>query len=111
MAQISIISSYDSGTSSSQSRSYEYKKKSTVRRKLKILTNLEFPLIQKSGLFENEFTLFGKGLIVFGKIESAAVSSNPEIQYQNMVGRKGQIWNFRRVVIRNSSFSWRELRS
>jgi hypothetical protein len=55
MAQISIISNDDSGTSSRKSRSYEYKVKSTVRSKLEILTNLEVPLIQN--IWISEFIL------------------------------------------------------
>lgn len=80
MAQISIISSYDSGTSSSQSRSYEYKMKSIVRRKLKILTNLENPLIHNIMIFRDDLA-YSESLTAYGKVECSIESSNNGIHY------------------------------
>lgn len=78
-----------SGNSRNLSKSYEYKMMSVIRSKLKTLTNLEFPLIQKSGLFENDLTIFGKNLTTYGKVENSINPLDFQFQSQNMVGRKG----------------------
>ena len=49
------------------SKTYEYKMKSTIRKKLDTLFNTELPLIQNSGLFPRNLTAFGKNLTAFGK--------------------------------------------
>lgn len=69
--------------------SHEYKIKSQIKKKLRILSSLEIPLLVKKGIFSDVLTLFGKNLTTFGKVENCANITNPEIQYQNMVGRKG----------------------
>ncbi len=58
-------------------------------KELKILSNLEIPLIEKSGLFNDDLTVFGKTLTTYGKIASPIHSSNIDNCAQNMVGRKG----------------------
>jgi hypothetical protein len=63
--------------------------KSDIRKKLKIFTNLEFPIIQKSGIFSEDLTVFGKTLTVYGKDDIPINSSNIENCAENMVGRKG----------------------
>ena len=63
--------------------------KSAIRRKLKILSNLEIPLIQKSGLFKDDLTIVGKDLTTYSKVDNPMNSSNIENCAQNMVGRKG----------------------
>jgi hypothetical protein len=63
--------------------------KSQIRTKLKIFTNLEFPLIQKSGILSDYLTPFGKDLTANGKVDNPINFSNIEIHAQNMVGRKG----------------------
>jgi hypothetical protein len=77
------------GNNSDISKSYEYKMKSDIRKKLKIFTNLEFPIIQKSGIFSEDLTVFGKTLTVYGKDDIPINSSNIENCAENMVGRKG----------------------
>ena len=78
-----------SGTYANLSKSYEYKMKSDIRRKLKILSNLEIPLIQKSGLFKDDLTVFGKDLTTNSKVDNPINYSNTENCAQNMVGREG----------------------
>ena len=75
--------------SKSISKSHEYKIKSEIRKKLKILTNLEFPVIQKSGLFSEDLTEFSKYLTAFSKVDNSINSSNIQNCAQNMVGREG----------------------
>ena len=77
------------GNNPNVSKSYGYKMKSEIRNKLKILKNLELPILQKSGIFSNDLTAFGKGLTIYSKAENCANPSNPLIQSQIMVGRKG----------------------
>ena len=71
------------------SKTYQYKMKSSIKRKWHTFLNLELPLLQKSGIISDNLTVFGKDLTVFGKIENSINSSNIENCGQNMVGRKG----------------------
>jgi hypothetical protein len=71
------------------SASFEYKIKSQIRKKLRILSSLELPLLEKSGIFSDDLTLFGKSLTIYGKAEYSINSSKNGIQSQNMVGREG----------------------
>ena len=70
------------GNNSNISKSYGYKMKSEIRRKLRIFGNLEFPLIQKSGIFSEDLTAFGKNLTVNGKVNNSISSLNNEIPSQ-----------------------------
>jgi hypothetical protein len=70
-------------------KSYEYKMKCTIRKKLHTLTKLELPLIQNSGFFSNDLTVFGKNLTTIGKVDNSINSSNSKNCAQNIVGRKG----------------------
>jgi hypothetical protein len=70
------------GKNSNVSKSYEYKMKSDIRNKLKILTNLELPIIKKCGIFSEDLTIFGKSLTVFGKVDNSINSSNLQIPSQ-----------------------------
>ena len=38
--------------------------KSDIRKKVKIFANLELPMLQKSGLFSDSLTVFGKNLTI-----------------------------------------------
>lgn len=51
------------------SKSYEYKLKSSIKRKIKDFTNLELPLLKKTGLIPHDLdlTVFGKNLTVYSK--------------------------------------------
>jgi hypothetical protein len=71
------------------SKAYEYRMKSNIRKKLRIFAELEFPLIQKSGIFPESLTVFGKDLTTFSKEDNPLNTSNIENCVQNMVGRKG----------------------
>src|SRR5437867_11203815 len=71
------------------SKAYQYKIKSVIRKKLEILTNVEIPLIQKTGIFSNDLTLFGKNLTTYGKVSDPINCLNFENFAQNMVGWKG----------------------
>lgn len=51
--------------------------------------NLEFPLIQKSRIFLEDLTVYGKNLTIFSKVDNSLNSSSNEICAQNMMGRKG----------------------
>jgi hypothetical protein len=62
------------------SKTYEYKMKSTIRKKLDNLLKTELPLIQNSGLYPENLTVFGKTLTVFGKVDNLINSSNLQIQ-------------------------------
>jgi hypothetical protein len=77
------------GNNHNVSKAYQYKMKSEIRKKLKILNNLELPILQKSGIFSEDLTVFGNDLTVFGKVDNTINSSNIENCAQNMVGRKG----------------------
>jgi hypothetical protein len=77
------------GNSPNISKSYEYKMKSIIRKKIESFLNLELPLIQKSEMFSDNLTAFGKDLTVFGKVDNPLNSSNTENCAQNMVGREG----------------------
>jgi len=77
------------GNNANVSKSYQYKMKCTIRKRLHTLTKLELPLIEDSGLFSDILTLFGKNLTTIGKVDNPINSSNNEICAQNMVGRKG----------------------
>ena len=68
---------------------HEYKIKSQMRKKLKILATLELPLLEKAGIFSDELTIFGKILTAYGKVGNTINSLNFENCAQNMVGRKG----------------------
>ena len=50
---------------------------------------MEIPLIHKSGMFDNDLTIFGKNLTTYGKDDNISFYPIPPIQSQNMVGRKG----------------------
>jgi hypothetical protein len=71
------------------SKSYQYKMKSSIRRKLQTFFNLELPLLQKSGIISDDLTLFGKDLTTIGKVDNSINPANLQIQTQNMMGRKG----------------------
>ena len=71
------------------SKTYQYKMKSSIKRKWRNFLNFELPLLQKSGIISDNLTIFGKNLTIFGKVENSINSSNLEIQSQDMVGRKG----------------------
>jgi hypothetical protein len=83
--------------------------KSEIREKIRIYQELEFPLLVKSELMDA--TTICNTVTTNCNTNDPTNSSNPEIQNQNMVGRKGPIWNFRWVGIRIPSFSWKELAS
>ena len=63
--------------------------KSNIRKKLQIFIGLELPLIQKSGLFSNDLTIFGKNLTIYSKVDNSINPSDFQNCAQNMVGRKG----------------------
>lgn len=65
------------GNGSNISKSYEYKMKSDIRKKLKFF-NLELPLIHRSRIFSDDLTVFGKNLAIFSKTENSTNSSIPE---------------------------------
>jgi hypothetical protein len=77
------------GNNGNVSKSYQYKMKSSIKRKCNTFLNLELPLLQKTGIISDNLTLFSKDLTVFGKVDSCLNSLKTEIQSQNMVGRKG----------------------
>ncbi len=77
------------GNRTSVSKSYEYKMKSNIRKKLSIFAMVEIPLIQNSGIFSKDFTALGKDLTVFGKDDNSINYLNIENSFSNMVGRKG----------------------
>ncbi len=65
------------------SKSYEYKIKSTIRKKLDTLYKFELPLIQNSRIFSNSLTAFSKDLTAFSKIEYPIISTElPQMQNQ-----------------------------
>ena len=66
--------------------------------------NLELPLIQKSNLFSEDITVFGKNLTIYSKVDNQINSSNIEICAQNMVGRKGLGTNLSLKKDSDSSF-------
>ena len=66
---------------------YKRKIKSDIRKKIRIYQELEFPLLVKSGLIGA--TNSCNNVTANCNINYDRSSSNPEIQYQNMVGRKG----------------------
>ena len=70
-------------------KSYEYKRKSDIRKKVRIFANLELPMLQKSGLFSDSLTVFGNNLTIWSKTDIPINSSNIEKCAQNMVGGKG----------------------
>ena len=69
--------------------SHEYKIKSQIRKKLRILSSLELPLLEKIGIFSDDLTIFGKNLTTYSKVDNSFNSSNTENCAQNMVGREG----------------------
>ena len=77
------------GNNISISKTYQYKMKSSIKRKWHTFLNLELPLLQKSGIISDNLTVFGKGLTVFGKVDDTLNSLKTENCGQNMVGRKG----------------------
>jgi hypothetical protein len=77
------------GNNMTISKSYQYKMKSTIRRKWQTFLNLEFPLLQKSGIISGDLTVYGKDITTFSNTDNPIKSSNNEICAQNMVGRKG----------------------
>ena len=71
------------------SKSYQYKMKSSIRKKWLTFLNLDLPILEKSGIISDNLTVFRKDLTIYGKVENSSNPPNPEIQSQNMVGRKG----------------------
>ena len=65
------------------SKNYEYKMKSSIRKKLGILFKTELPLIQNSGIFPEYLTLFGKDLTSKSKDNDIQDPINTKIQTQN----------------------------
>ena len=60
------------------SKSYEYKMKSSIRRKWQTFVNLELPLLQKSGIISDDLTVFGKDLTTYSKVDNPINYSNNE---------------------------------
>ena len=58
------------------SKTYEYKMKCAIRKKLDILANTELPLIEECGFFSDELTKFGKTLTIYSKIENSVKTRN-----------------------------------
>jgi hypothetical protein len=75
------------------SKAYEYRIKSDVKKKLKTFTELELPLLIKSGIIDDfDLSKYTQNLMPNPQVNYLNVSSNSqniEIQYQNMVGREG----------------------
>ncbi len=75
------------------SRGYQRKIKSDIKKKLKTFTELEIPLLIQKGIITNSFlSIFSQNLRTNPQINNQNFSvspSNIQIQYQNMVGRKG----------------------
>ena len=69
------------------SNGYERKIKSGIKRKIRIYNDLEFPLLLKSGLIDA--TANCNSVTTNCNTDYPNNSLNNEIQYQNMVGRKG----------------------
>ena len=65
------------------SKNYEYKIKSSIRKKLGIFFETELPLIQNSGIFKEYLTLFGKDLTIISKINNIQNPDYMQIQTQN----------------------------
>ena len=77
------------GNNMTISKSYQYKMKSTIRRKWQTFLNLEFPLLQKSGIISGDLTVFGKDLTTFSNTDNPINSSSNDNCAQIMVGREG----------------------
>jgi hypothetical protein len=75
------------------SKSYEYRIKSDIKKKLKRFTELEIPLlIQKGFINNNDLSKYTQNLSANPQIKNhdfSSNSSNIELPSQNMVGRKG----------------------
>ena len=77
--------------SKSISKTYEYKIKSTIRKKLNTLYNFELPLIQNSPVFSNDLTVFSKDLTAFSKVEYPIISTeSPQMQIQTQKSSLGR---------------------
>jgi len=70
------------------STSHAYKIKSEIRKKLRILSTLEIPLLEKVGIFSDDLTEFSKYLTEFSKVDNSINSSDIQNCAKNMVGRK-----------------------
>ena len=69
------------------SKTHEYKMKSTIRKKLDSLVNIELPLIEKSGFFYNDLTIFGKILTDYSKIEKSNITNIVNCAQKSSLGR------------------------
>lgn len=63
------------GNNAKLSKSYEYKMRSNIKKKLRIFVDLELPLIQKSGIISDDLTVFGKDLTIYIKARNSINSS------------------------------------
>jgi hypothetical protein len=67
-------------------------------------------MLQKSGLFSDSLTVFGKNLTICSEVDNLINSLNNETCAQNMVGRKGCVtisvpkMDFR-IMVRISNYS------
>jgi len=75
------------------SKPYEYRIKSDLKKKLKIFTELEIPLLIEKGFIDNnDLSKYPQNLMTNPQINNQNFSINPlsiENCAQNMVGRKG----------------------
>ena len=75
------------------SKSYEYRIKSDIKKKLKTFTELEVPLLIRNGFLENSnLSKYTQDLMISPQMNGHSNSQQPtnnQFQYQNMVGRKG----------------------
>ena len=71
------------GNNNEISKSYQYKMKSSIRRKWQDFLDLELPLIQKSGLISEDLTVFSKDLTTYCKAGNSINYSNAENCAQN----------------------------
>ncbi|HJU79871.1 MAG TPA: hypothetical protein VJ599_09950 [Nitrososphaeraceae archaeon] len=83
------------------SEPYEYRIKGDIRKKIKTFTDLELPLILNKKMIDNfDLSKYNQNLMINYQVNVSNSSENTpklEFQDQNMVGRKGWIWNFRRA--------------
>ena len=75
------------------SKTYEYRIKSDIKKKLKAFDEVEFPLLMNKGFLTNlDLSKYNQNLITNPQNNNAQYSidsSKSQFQYQNMVGRKG----------------------
>lgn len=75
------------------SKAYQYKIKSDIKKKLKIFTELEIPLLIQNGFIDaSDVSKYTQNLMISPQMNSDSNSQQPpnnQFQYQNMVGRKG----------------------